>query len=341
MIVHTMPRCRSAIEVGDAAAPDDGPLRHAASRRTAPSLKGWYAAKPRDPFDKFTAYAAAPLWRREIDAQRTALWEVLLEVDPPTRSWLGPPPLLCLASGGLAFGAMKHSFELRLAKFLAIVAVARAAEASTPKCHPATNFFVSNAAGDFGTSRALRACLLVIDSFSLRLEIASVAKQRQSDFLAPVQAQNRSLGSERFDSIASRLQASACAQKYYFDDATYLTILGNSLNDGKVDICDLSSLEVAAVASATTAAFSLACVSEHSIPVAMCSLLGARRALWEWQPRHSRHDVRDLLILLDSTLDRFCATFSDLMPRIAFPTIYAPDLQRRIDALAFSGSNGS
>lgn len=318
----------TALEIGDVGSVDDNSLRQAGIKRSAPSAqRGWFASPRRDPFDADAVDTAAPLWRREIDAQRLALWNLVQSINPSPSSPLAMPPLLSLRSGGIVLGsASQHSFELRLAKFLAIASLAQAAAAEPTSSSAAESIVAAavakNGAADqttFAVSRALRACLLIIDAFTLRLEIASANSP------SPQLEATSKLTVSRFDSIATRLRASKYTTRYYLDGTSRITAATAAAEAP-------SALEVFAVASAASALFALA--RDHRVPVAICSILGARRALWEWRPTQPRLDIRNLQLLFDAVLDRFCLAYAEAIPGFAFPTIYAPDLQRRIDSLA-------
>lgn len=287
----------AAAEVGDAEAADDARLRRAAKVKSG-KASGWYATSDRDPVLDGTGDASAPLWRRDFDAQRVALWRGIQGLEAEAPSWLAPPPPLALASGGLVLGSPVRSLAERFSKFLAVSALANEDTARR---------VVS--AGDVPVARALRACLLVLDGFTVRLMLAA-HQPALTDSNAG------------FASIVAVLHSSKRAQQYFFHDPAYLA------NQPP----DFALLEVVAVANATRATFALVESNVARIPVALCSLLAARRAL-RGGPSRRPADLRQLEGLLDATLDRFCLAFADHIPRFAYPALDAPDLQRRVDAL--------
>ena len=196
-----------ALGLGDVGAPDDVALRQIAGARDRSLMAGtrqassfhqrgdffggspgqqqqiggggaFYAtAVDRDPFAEGSGFdASCPMWRREIEAHRSATFASLRRLGPADTGFSNaPPPPLALASGGTVLGDFsRYSLALRLSKFLALRSLATAPTSPILKDdEPLAAVLIQGRAGDAAVAKIIRSCLLVLDSLTFRVDLAA------------------------------------------------------------------------------------------------------------------------------------------------------------------------
>ena len=334
----------AALEAGDGAPPpkEPGPRKAPAPAARAP---GWYASAGGDPFGRA---GDAPAWRAENERHRAALSDAAAAAAAGERaalaSWVAPPPPLALDSGGLVLGdAVKLRFAGKRAKTLALEALADGA------CD-AAGWLLSDAGGDAARDRALRACLLALDGLSLRLELraAAAAAPRSrggavvldgalADALAAGRAARVAADEKRSVLGLARLLADRGAPRWLLDlvdPAPDARAAGGRVSDCECGHCaNAARLAAALVAGGAWGAAK----SRDRCPAALVSLLGCQHALRAAGPAAPPGVVEPaalgrLKLAVAAAIDALCETYAADLGAFAFPPLYAPTLQRHLDA---------
>ncbi|KAJ1455666.1 hypothetical protein M885DRAFT_519359 [Pelagophyceae sp. CCMP2097] len=278
----------AAVEAGDPPATGEA-LKP--SKTAAPQQQGgWYANAP-------TSKAApAGRWRADVDELRSAVWRLAstADLDRGAQTWLQPISPLALNSGGLVLGSNRVPLALRACKYIAVRDLARCA-------------------ADFAhvegfATRAIRACLLLVDGLTLRLQVASGKRSQSLD------AERRVIGAAAsFDWAADALSE----QPFQSSEEP------------------ISPLEARAVISAVAAirvVLSALEASNRDAPLVLCSFAGALNTLRDSAPALPRNAdslrcIEDAVHTATMAISGACAPHLALY---AFPSIYVPTLQRYI-----------
>lgn len=301
----------AAAELGDPIS-----AKRSAAKRAAPRT-GYVTRSASDPFA--AASSSSPPWRARADARQDALKTAVTRafakeaaIDVST-AWLAPPTALDIASGGLVLGDATVVASHRLAKWLALQALADG---------------LMEDADDVMRDRALDVALLVLDGLTVRVEL-NANKAPQKDVL----------GSVRADTLACAVRTG----RSYGVKAAWPSTLPLRLLDvldpqpqPRGAVLMISAAECAACAAAARITATCPAFRKDGADRAaacLASLAAAARALGG-VPASPDKDA--LALDVAAAMDALCGAFRAELPRFAFAPQYAATLQRHADAAAYN-----